>query len=260
MNRTEANDLKNALEAVLESTERISVLLDLAQGVEHDELERRYTNASESLDALCTHGFVSRHKGNYELSVLGERFAGAIDALRDDASQQQMLEPLFDARTDWQSVIPPLEVFETPVVDIDYPYSNECERTYVQFISNVDRLQEVNPLPQYHELLLDALAGHNDGFIKNVSTSNIDVALPKQAPTFAEIDRLRKNHQGASHIRYHEVEVDYPTVLTSTEEGAALWLHRRFGADRSVLVTDAGTDFDEWVREEIDSLLANQSE
>lgn len=260
MNRSEASDLKNALKAVLEPTERMSVLLDLAQGVERDELERRHTTTTESLDALCRHGFASCQGEKYELSVLGERFADAIDAIQDDAAQQQMLEPLFDARTDWQSVIPPLEVFETPAVDIDYPYSNECELTYVQFISNVDRLQEVNPLPQYHELLLDTLAGHNDGFIQNVSAATIDIILPKQAPTFAEIDRLRENHEGASHARYHEVEGGYPTVLTLTEEGAMLWLHERFGADQSVLVTDAGADFDQWAREEFDSLLANQSE
>lgn len=256
MNRPDAVKLKDTLE-IFRDSKYISVLFDLQDDIKRNELDRRYNSVDKTLEYLRSKGLAYRTGDEYRISALGKQVVDGLEDVHDSATMRDKLEPVFDARPDWQLLLPPLDKFNDPTVEDGRLDSSVYAMKYADLVNGASRLREINPDPPLHKDLIDAIEGRGSNIVQN-PPEDVEVAYSPDLSDADRIKKLRKEHEDSDYITYHEIQQEYSAAMVITDNKCGLLLHAQLGAEHPVIITD-GPEFKQWATSEYESMVENQS-
>lgn len=247
MERSGAQTLKTTLTELLSPIVRLRVLTDIHDDVQMTEIHRRYNDSEKVVQALWDRGFIYKSGSKYHLTEIGEQFVRRLSALEQAAESKQKLDPLFKADPVWPTVLPPTSVLRKARITAAVAYSSETEMEYVDFLEGSSSIRILNPLPDHHKALIEALSGSDNAFLQNIDSATVEIRVAKEYPYFDEI----KNITSASEIdpdsfQLKTVDSEFPYVLTLTDSRVGVWLHQSLGANRSVFIHDDNEELRDW--------------
>lgn len=238
--------MQESLGWLLESPNRLCLLVDIYEEAPRSEIDRRYSSPTDSVEELRSRGFVYVADEEYRVSTIGERFAAAALSLVETANLHQTLRPVFEASPGWETVLPPIDTLKNATVSPDYAYSSESEQAYLDFVSGADHIREVNPAPQTHRILLEAIRSGDSSFLNGVCSLTLEILVPGNSPIYEDSTPDPPPSGPLEQVTTIKISEQFPFTLTIIEEEVGILFHNQLGAERSVFVRGSNSELLRW--------------